>query len=59
MEENSPQGILGSYRGQDAGGIRRKRMFKFSVLQPQCPEDNSEGKDTENCRFILLPTKNN
>ena len=29
MEENSPQGILGSYRGKDAGGIRRKRMSNF------------------------------
>ena len=29
MEENSRQGILGSYRGQDAVGIRRKRMSYF------------------------------
>ena len=29
VEESSPQGILGSYRGKDAGGIRRKRMSNF------------------------------
>ena len=29
MEENSPQGILGSYRGRDAVGIRRKWMSNF------------------------------
>ena len=29
MEENSPQRNWGSYRGKDAGGIRRKRMSNF------------------------------
>ena len=29
VEENSPQRILETYRGQDAVGIRRKRMSTF------------------------------
>ena len=51
MEEKSTRN-LGSYRGQDAVGIRRKRIF--SVQQLHCPGVISKAKDTENCRYILL-----
>ena len=34
MEENSPHGILGSHRGKDAVGIRRKRMSIFRATTP-------------------------
>ena len=37
---------LGQYRGEDVGGLRRKRVSDFP---------NSEVKDMENCRFTLVP----
>ena len=46
--------FLGSYRGQDAVGIRRKWMSSFFVQQLHCPGVSSKAKDTENCRYILL-----
>ena len=48
---------LGQYRGEDVGGIRRKRMSDFPCYDSHCPEVNSEAKDMENCRFTLLPIR--
>ena len=31
--------------------------LQFSVLRLHCPEVNSEAKDMENCRFILVPLR--
>ena len=30
---------------------------QFSVLRLHCPEVNSKAKDTENCRFTIVPTR--
>ena len=49
-----PTRNVGSYRGQDAVGIRRKADVLFSVQQLHCPGVISKAKDTENCRYILL-----
>ena len=50
---------------KEFGIISRKRCWwnsqrmdvQFSVLRLHCPGVNSKAKDTENCRFTLLPTK--
>ena len=34
-----------------------KAHVQFSVLQPHCPELNSEAKNMENCQFTLLPLR--
>ena len=45
MEENSPQGILGSYRGRNAVEIRRKRMSNLpcndSIVQGYSQEQRT------------------
>ena len=51
-EENSPQGALGSYRGRNAVGIRRKRTSYFP-----CNDSigvRSKAKDMENCQCTSL-----
>ena len=50
---------------KEFGTISRKRCcwnspkadVQFSVLRLHCPEVNSEAKDMENCRFTLLPLR--
>ena len=50
---------------KEFGIISRKRCWwnsqrvdvQFSVQRLHCPGVNSKAKDTENCRFTLLPTK--
>ena len=49
-----PTRNLGSYRGRNTVGIRRKRMSIFRVTTPLLLEENSRAKDTEDCRYILL-----
>ena len=51
---------------KESGTISRRRCWwnspkadvRFSVLRLHCPEVNSEAKDMENCRFILVPLRN-
>ena len=45
---------LGSSRGRNAVGIRRKADILLSVQRLHCPGVSSKAKDTENCRYIEL-----
>ena len=35
-------------------GQSTRNLGQYRVLRPHCPEVNSEAKDMENCRYILL-----
>ena len=48
---------MGSHRGKDAVGIRRKADVQFSVQQLHFPGVSSKAKDTANCLYILLRIK--
>ena len=57
MEEDSPQGICGTISRKRCCWNLPKAHVQFSVRRLHCPEVNSEAKDMENCRFIIVPTK--
>ena len=56
MEENSPQGIW-DHIAEKCCWNSPKAQVQISVLRLHCPEVNSEAKDTENCRFTSVPTR--
>ena len=47
---------LGQYHGKDVG-IRRKRMSNFPCCVLIVQRSNSKAKDMDNCRFTLLPLR--
>ena len=57
-EENSPQGIWDYIAEKMLVEWNSQKVdVQFSVQRLHCPGVSSKAKDTENCRFTLLPTK--
>ena len=56
MEEKSPQGIW-DHIAEKMLWNSPKAGVQFSVQRLHCPGVSSKAKDTENCRYILLPIK--
>ena len=56
MEENSPQGIW-DHIAEKCWWNSPKADVQFSVQQLHCPGVSSKAKDTEDCRFTILATR--
>ena len=57
MEENSPQGIWDHIAEKMLVEFAESGCPIFRATTPLSRGESSKAKDTENCRFTLLPTK--
>ena len=57
MEENSPQGIWDHVADEMLLEFAESGHLTFRATTIHCPGVSSKAKDTENCRFTLLPLR--